>query len=183
MKKKLSTDARYYEPYIIQDDVTVFDKNNNQYITRRRSVGISFSEDGKILIAHAICSEKDPFDKRKGATIVRSRIDTALRTRFGRTKNVFLFADLQAFNTFAQQFEGAARLFFVPFEIALTDHQGDVHAVRTLPGKCRHTDSRTPSESYFNASYINQIYEKFFSISEDNEETRTKSARHVPDLD
>lgn len=193
MKKKLSTDARYYEPYIIHDDVTVFDKNNNEYINRRRSVGISFSEDGKILISHAICSEKDPFDKKKGATIVRSRIDTALKSGFRRTKNVFLFNDLQSFNTFVLQFDTAARLFFVPFEIVLTDQEGAVHSVRSLPGKCRHSESRTPSESYFNSTYINQIYAKFFSTEQSNGQTKakvepvttatSKSDRYFPDLD
>ena len=166
MKQRLAADARFYEPYIIHDEVTVYDKNNNCYITRRRSVGISFSEDGNILIAHAICSEKDTFDKKKGATIVRSRINTTLKSSFAKMKNVFYFNSLETFNSFTTQFDASSRLFFVPFEVALTNESGVTKSIRTLAGKSRTCDSKSPSEAYFNKKYINEIYAKFFSVSE-----------------
>ena len=171
MKQPLEINPLYYAPYIIHDVVTVYDKSIGQYVDRHRTVGISFNRLKKIVIASTICSNLDSFDKKKGTNIVRSRINTALKTHFRRAKNVLSFDSIKDFNSFCDRFDDISKLLFVPYEVT---QQGEdsIHKVRLVDPKCRNTDVKDPSEIYLNKTYINDLYTRFFYAQEPKQQVQ-----------
>lgn len=161
MKQPLTSNPFYHEPYIIHDVVTVYDKSINQFVDRHRTVGVSFSKQKQIIVATTICSALDTFDRKKGTNIVRSRINTALKSNFKRRKNVLHFETIKDFELYCDRFDDMSKLMFVPYEVSHKVEQ-TVTRVRLVDPKCRNSDVKSPSQVYLNSTYIRDTYTKFF---------------------
>lgn len=169
MKEKLKSNPLYFEPYIIHDMVTVYDKSTKQYIDRQRTVGISFGHTKEIVVATTICSALDSFDRRKGTMIVRNRINTALLTNFKRAKNVLHFKSITDFNLYCDRFDDTSRLLFVPYEVTRVNDNKTTRE-RLVDPKSRNTDVMNPSDIYLNATYIKDLHTKFFYSEKKDEQ-------------
>lgn len=180
MKQSLASNPLYYDPYIMHDIVTIYDKSTNQYVDRHRTMGVSFSRDKQIIIATTVCSGLDTFNKKKGTNIVRSRINTALKSCFNRKKNVLYFRNISEFNTFCDRFDDMSKLMFVPYEVSHMK-ENTITRERLVDPKNRNSAVKSPSDIYLNAGYVRDIHTKFFYSEEKEDEQPAKLCRTASD--
>lgn len=182
MKQSLASNPLYYDPYIMHDMVTIYDKSTNQYVDRHRTMAVSFSRDKQIIIATTVCSGLDTFNKKKGTNIVRSRINTALKSSFGRKKNVLYFRNIKEFNEYCDRFDDMAKLMFVPYEVS---HMKDntITRERLVDPKNRNSAVKSPSDIYLNAGYVRDTHTKFFYSEDQEDEQPAKLCRATSDCE
>lgn len=97
----------------------------HNFDVRKRTTGISFSEHGEIILAFAICSPLDRFNKKIARGRILKRIRTIIETydrnlalnapreMFGNNSS-FYFQSIDQFLEFCELFDHTAGLFFTP---------------------------------------------------------------------
>lgn len=170
-------DAKFYEPYYLYDLITVINKTTCLPEMRHRAAAISFSDEGQIIMAFALCNPKDLFSKKiaREGSRGKSRIlglnkkiqymyDHFISTN--QTSGLlvndnmsYFFADLSIFNEFVTGYVSAIKDTFMHnnlFHIRLKAYnQGNV------PVKVHFNDNQAMEDVLFLKSFVNNAYVKF----------------------
>jgi hypothetical protein len=162
----------FYDPYFVYDVVTIFDKNSQQYVVRQRATAVSFSNNGEMIIAFAVCSDHDVFSKPKARAILKNRIDSCLRTVMNQgindgfaLNNAYYFRSIEEYKSFCNLFDISASYYFTPN--AIIQQQRTKSA--TNPNKHVKTYKliESPREnvsySYWHYEFITNTYARFMT--------------------
>ncbi len=175
MKKRLFINNQhtdFYQPYYIHDYVTIFDKNTNSYVDRRRATGISISDNGEIIIAFAVCSDTDLYSKPKARNIITNRIESLIRHLSANNKftyqyalnNAFYFPDISAFKEFTNMFDISASYFFTPNQVIKTNKHKDTITDKVITTNTLLSSPRENiSYAYWHYEFVVNTFTKFMS--------------------
>tara|TARA_R110002074_G_scaffold402324_1_gene606944 strand:- start:2536 stop:3117 length:582 start_codon:yes stop_codon:yes gene_type:complete len=116
----------FREPSLLYDTIPVFDKSRQQYLPRKRSTAISYSDSGEIILTMTVCSEKDTFTKAIAYKILQGRMKKALVQYLGTAEptysasyveGTYIFTDSESFNQFCNTMDAMGRQFFAPYNV------------------------------------------------------------------
>jgi len=162
---KLYADSDFFEPYILHDEIDVYNKATQQYERRRRTTGISYSRLGEIIISFAYCSNKDVYNKKEAKHIVTGRIVqviTNMKTNNKLTQsfnnNSFYFSNYPTYQEFAIACAAYTNN-FMPLRIRHSGSSSDGIYDNTL-----NTDSRDTSSYHFHIGFVTDTYERFMEV-------------------
>ena len=119
-------EVEFREPFLLYDNISVYDKTRETYVTRKRATGVSISDSQEIAVVMAICSEKDIFSKKIARQIIEGRLNKTILEYLDRkeptyshsfTKGSYLFMDFESFNQFCGTLDALGLQFFSPNKI------------------------------------------------------------------
>lgn len=169
-EKLLLSDGResdFLVPFHIYNEVQIRGSDGVLRL-RPRLLGVSFSESGEIIIGMAICSESDPFDKKKAKKIVEGRIrKVAELSRKMVARNVisrpmcYYFPDLEEMEDITYAMSHFSDTFFVQKKVVTAEtHREGENQDLVRHEKTRNSTPENIAEIYFAISFIRHHYAK-----------------------
>ncbi len=183
MKNPLSfcntNDPVFYEPYYLYDLITVINKSTCLPEMRHRAAAISFSDEGQIILAFALCNPKDNFSKkvaREGSKGKSRVIGLNSKVRYmydhfissDRSSSILIndnmsyyFSDIEQFNQFVTAHVSAIRDTFMHNNLYHTRLKS--YNQGAVPTKIHFDDSKALEDVLFLKTFVNNAYIKFMS--------------------
>lgn len=146
--------TKFCEPYIVHDELPWFNPVANREEIRKRTIGISFSNTGDIIITQAICSPNDVYSPKTGRHKVLGRIIQMLSLLFSTDEDIsdsyyknhtFYFSTIDSLKDAQRLIDGAFASLY------------SSHTYMELP-------------RMFNVKYIEKLYDEYLDSFKDVEE-------------
>lgn len=176
MKKLLSIagipQCQFFSPYLIYDNVSIYDKSEGAFVVRRRTTGISYDMNGAIIVAFAICSKQDVYSKTKIRHKIEGRIVQIIHALHDpsnnnkhmlNTEHAYYFDSLETYNEFVEASTAFNSAFASPYKMTQEGKDKDG------PFKCNLDTVRDDMTSfYWHKSFVAQTYGNFMNSFDNN---------------